>query len=828
MVDETVNTQSPEEEYEYEYIELAEGEELPADADYEYEYIEVPVESVPHEEAVSEPVIENVSAPVEPVPAVTAEPEPAPTEAAPVAASEPEVVSEPVSTPQEAVAAQPVSPTVAESETLPVENVVSAEEEAVWEVVPETQVTEVSETVAETVAMAESAPVAEMVAAQVESEPGVNVAVPNSPVPVSEEFSNTEALPEDDNSLLELSQNEESLSEMLVDVSASGNVVQPTVETDVDLESELFGASAPVNIDEIPFNEVKVNEVKAPVLEAQTFSESAPAVEPEAEVVPEPVAVAAPEPTPVEPAAIVEPEAEVVPEPVVVAAPEPTPVEPAPTVEPEAEVVPEPVAVAVPEPTPVEPAPTVEPGAEVVPEPVVVAVPEPTPVEQAPTVEPGAEVVPEPVAVAAPEPTPVEPAPTVEPGAEVVLEPVDLQIDETEVDVIQNILSGENAESVEVQTDISAVENSVSSPITASVQETAVIETINPEEIKSEISEDKQEALILETISTPIVPLEEISSAEEIVRLSEPEIVSDEVSFQVLPINEENYISYRDVSKSFGRMSGVQTFQGDETRNVILLNEIDYKEKELESWSIIVFKSSLISLPEENSSVRLEKNSETVRYARVVKNGTPELSVFNEEEFHLERNNDEFVQGKNHFIYAKPGFKTGIIVNDFENISLADKEGKAVVFNVPVSGILAGPGNAKLYFANIREVVVATAALVRVDEDKLQAKNAKWYSGSLSDKYFELSAGSSSCEFIGNEEVRSIHVNVGTSTYGWNVTFDNGIVMSFRDLQEFQNKHGALPSANGTISHGQLNCKFNNIERIVVYEIPQYFAYGRM
>ena len=30
MVDETVNTQSPEEEYEYEYIELAEGEELPA------------------------------------------------------------------------------------------------------------------------------------------------------------------------------------------------------------------------------------------------------------------------------------------------------------------------------------------------------------------------------------------------------------------------------------------------------------------------------------------------------------------------------------------------------------------------------------------------------------------------------------------------------------------------------------------------------------------------------------------------------------------------------------------------------------------------------
>ena len=797
MVDETVNTQSSDEEYEYEYIELAEGEELPADAEYEYEYIEVPAESVPHEEItdVSQPAAEDAAS-VE----MTMVAEPA---VNPVSEIVPEVPADPVFVSQEDTSGQ-VSSVVEETVVLPEENIAVA-------------------AVEETVATEVSVPQGEEI-----SSVGSDVPFVSEPIVTEEKAQLAETLPEDDNSMLELSQNEESLSEMLVDVSESGNVVQPTVETDVDLESELFGASAPVNIDEIPFNEVKVNEVKAPVLEAQTFSESAPAVEPEAEVVPEPVAVAAPEPTPVEPAAIVEPEAEVVPEPVVVAAPEPTPVEPAPTVEPEAEVVPEPVAVAVPEPTPVEPAPTVEPGAEVVPEPVVVAVPEPTPVEQAPTVEPGAEVVPEPVAVAAPEPTPVEPAPTVEPGAEVVLEPVDLQIDETEVDVIQNILSGENAESVEVQTDISAVENSVSSPITASVQETAVIETINPEEIKSEISEDKQEALILETISTPIVPLEEISSAEEIVRLSEPEIVSDEVSFQVLPINEENYISYRDVSKSFGRMSGVQTFQGDETRNVILLNEIDYKEKELESWSIIVFKSSLISLPEENSSVRLEKNSETVRYARVVKNGTPELSVFNEEEFHLERNNDEFVQGKNHFIYAKPGFNTGIIVNDFENISLADKEGKAVVFNVPVSGILAGPGNAKLYFANIREVVVATAALVRVDEDKLQAKNAKWYSGSLSDKYFELSAGSSSCEFIGNEEVRSIHVNVGTSTYGWNVTFDNGIVMSFRDLQEFQNKHGALPSANGTISHGQLNCKFNNIERIVVYEIPQYFAYGRM
>ena len=94
------------------------------------------------------------------------------------------------------------------------------------------------------------------------------------------------------------------------------------------------------------------------------------------------------------------------------------------------------------------------------------------------------------------------------------------------------------------------------------------------------------------------------------------------------------------------------------------------------------------------------------------------------------------------------------------------------------------------------------------------------------DKYFEFSAQSESSEFIGNEEMNSIHVNVNNSSYGWNVTFDDGLSMNLRDLREYQTRFGKIPSANGTISYGQKTLKFQNVERIVVYEAAQYFFYN--
>lgn len=96
----------------------------------------------------------------------------------------------------------------------------------------------------------------------------------------------------------------------------------------------------------------------------------------------------------------------------------------------------------------------------------------------------------------------------------------------------------------------------------------------------------------------------------------------------------------------------------------------------------------------------------------------------------------------------------------------------------------------------------------------------------MSDNYFKFSAEEASAEFNGNADQNSIYVNVGTSAYGWNVAFDNGINMNLADVREFQLRNGRLPAAGGTIMYGENALRFSNVERIVVGSIPEYFHYG--
>lgn len=111
-------------------------------------------------------------------------------------------------------------------------------------------------------------------------------------------------------------------------------------------------------------------------------------------------------------------------------------------------------------------------------------------------------------------------------------------------------------------------------------------------------------------------------------------------------------------------------------------------------------------------------------------------------------------------------------------------------------------------------------------EEKETLRMFKWYSGSLSDNYFKFSAEEASAEFNGNADQNSIYVNVGTSAYGWNVAFDNGINMNLADVREFQLRNGRLPAGGGTIMYGENALRFSNVERIVVGSIPEYFHYG--
>ena len=99
------------------------------------------------------------------------------------------------------------------------------------------------------------------------------------------------------------------------------------------------------------------------------------------------------------------------------------------------------------------------------------------------------------------------------------------------------------------------------------------------------------------------------------------------------------------------------------------------------------------------------------------------------------------------------------------------------------------------------------------------------YSGHLDDSYFVVSAKNLPEEFVGAPSQNSIQINVGTSDYGWSVLFANGILMGIADVRMFQLKHGKLPATGGMLMYGTKKMKFSEVERIVLYQSPQYFSY---
>ena len=105
-------------------------------------------------------------------------------------------------------------------------------------------------------------------------------------------------------------------------------------------------------------------------------------------------------------------------------------------------------------------------------------------------------------------------------------------------------------------------------------------------------------------------------------------------------------------------------------------------------------------------------------------------------------------------------------------------------------------------------------------------KYLKWYSGNLSDEVYEFNKSSESANFIGSDNCKTIHVNVGYDTYGWNVQFSDGVIMSLRDVREYQIRNGRLPNSSGRIVYGQNALTFEKVDRIIVYEAVKYFSYG--
>ena len=102
----------------------------------------------------------------------------------------------------------------------------------------------------------------------------------------------------------------------------------------------------------------------------------------------------------------------------------------------------------------------------------------------------------------------------------------------------------------------------------------------------------------------------------------------------------------------------------------------------------------------------------------------------------------------------------------------------------------------------------------------------KWYSGELKDKCFEIDKNFESSTFEADEECKTLHINVGYDTYGWQVQFADGMLMNLQDVREYQIRNGRLPSFDGRVVYGQRTLVFSGVERIVVYESVKYFSYG--
>ncbi len=461
--------------------------------------------------------------------------------------------------------------------------------------------------------------------------------------------------------------------------------------------------------------------------------------------------------------------------------------------------------------------------------------------EAEPVVAPAEPVVEEVVAEAEPVVAPAEPVvEEVVAEAEPVVAPAEAVVEEVVAEaepvvapaepVVEEVVA--EAEPAVAPTE-PVVEEVVAEPEPVVVPTEAVVEEVVAEaepvvapvepEINLMEAEDGDEDVYVADAKEPYFERKDYVASETL--KDSTETVSSEfvqVAYQAISLTEEQHAEMLAKDCVVDKNSGLQFF--DLSGGNLLLNVDDVQE--LDDWHLIIFNQNIVSV-EQGKKFELVQPCDTIRRATVVKQGIEKLDIFNEEEYQFENPKDNFLTAKKHFIYGKAEDDTGLIVNDFVNIGLRSNVGKILNFENPVFGWLSGPQGAQIYVARLGKMAVFVPKDTRVDEDAAKKNALNWLSGSEDDKYFEFSGASQSTEFVGNDDIKNIHVNVGTSAYGWNVSFDNGVTMSLRDLQEFEGKHGKMPSENGEISHGPLKLKFSNVEKIVVYQTPQYFGYGR-
>ena len=313
---------------------------------------------------------------------------------------------------------------------------------------------------------------------------------------------------------------------------------------------------------------------------------------------------------------------------------------------------------------------------------------------------------------------------------------------------------------------------------------------------------------VIENVVNPPLVESSIVKNEQNINLS-----SEGSSFVVKDLDVSGKAFLVDVNSSY------QKVNGNIYNYTIILKGLC--EEELFDWKLIVFKKQLFNLSDSLDDVSIDRNEELTRYLSLVKNGEQKINIFEKDNIKLSRPTKKFalVDGS---VLLGDSSSSALLVDDYIVIGLDKYINKQINFSESSSGMLVGKNGSVIFFYNISKINIAANEAT----DLKEVNHLSWYSGSAEAKHFSYSRDSNGISFIGSEMLNSIHLDIGNTSYGWNVFFDSGVVMGITDLIEYQIKNSSLPSNNGRIVNGDKKLDFTSVEKIVVYKSSQYFTYN--
>ncbi len=285
------------------------------------------------------------------------------------------------------------------------------------------------------------------------------------------------------------------------------------------------------------------------------------------------------------------------------------------------------------------------------------------------------------------------------------------------------------------------------------------------------------------------------------------------------------------VTYSFGFGDGEKTIIAENDNGILEITDVGEPIYSLADWNLVISKTDIIPLE--------GRTGDTIDFPKGMTRGSLlnadgyRADFCNAEKITIpETDTPEATKGKNHlFLMGDLGENGtadwGLVVSGLKIVNLAKTNDFEVSLNPEEIGILTGPQGNILHFANIASVRIPNLKNITKEFKSYNIQEVLAEEISLTpekEELFYFSANDESNEFVGTPTRSIIRIETD-STYGWNVSFSGGVMMSLSDVKEFQGRHGRLPYDAGTIIHGDKTLQFSGVTAILIYEPPTYSAY---